>query len=80
MSWPGRMKTLVSPSICEIETRMIKKKIPLFYIYSIVFDINVCSKNCLKERISTTILQHCNIIFLNSDFSLDNLSNATKLM
>ena len=70
MFWPGRIKTLISPLIYEIETHMIEQKIPLFYIYSIVFDIIVCSKNCLNERISKPILQNCNIIFLNSDYSI----------
>ena len=49
MFWPGCMKTLISPLIYEIKTRMIEQKIPIFNMNSIVFDIIVCCKNCLED-------------------------------
>ena len=70
---PRRTKTLISLLIYEIVTHMKEQKISLFYIYSMVFDNSVCGKNCLKERILKTILQNCYKIFVNSDFSLDNV-------
>ena len=59
---------------------MIYQKIPVFHIYLVVKCISVCYKNNHIDMPLKTIFQNFHITFFNSDFSVDDVSNITKLI
>ena len=71
---------LISPLIYKIETHMIYQEIALFPIYLMIQGLTACYKIRHRDIILKTKFQNVHITFLNSDFSVSIVVNATKFL